>query len=315
MRIHTGKGCCYQLKSHESRNNKLRRPTGRRLISYDVYCSHRYFIPVLFRVRSNSERLIPDAAVKDNSGANNPPHRVGRIEISTEKSPTPIQTIEVSTRAGVSNFRNSFSVIDVNLDGYLDIAVLDEFGAKWGRQNYWLFDKRSGRYVTNSLTKELCRITHNGIVPHPETKEIEVAHFPALIPRPGKVSERYKIVNGHLVLTRKEEIRSTSKGLRVFTRKRVNGKMKTIGVKEVSEIAPQQNSSAAIQKQREARISPRLHLFCLNNRDSATRVSKRQSRGSATCLRARCFTDFTSSDLEVKPQGELNHASARIVRG
>src|SRR5215472_17122881 len=89
-------------------------------------------------------RLIPDAAVKDNSGANNHPHRVGRIEISTEKSPTPIQTIEVSTRAGASNFRNSFTVIDVNLDGYLDIAVLDEFGAKWGRQNYWLFDKRSG---------------------------------------------------------------------------------------------------------------------------------------------------------------------------
>jgi len=193
-------------------------------------------------------RLIPDAAVKDNSGANNPPHRVGRIEISTEKSPTPIQTIEVSAHAGVSNFRSSFTVIDINLDGYLDIAVLDEFGAKWGRQNYWLFDKRSGRYVTNSLTKELYRITHNGIVPHPETKEIEVAHFPALIPRPGKVNERYKIVNGHLVLTRKEEIRSTSKGLRVFTRKRVNGKMKTIGVKEVSEIAPQQNSSAAIQK-------------------------------------------------------------------
>jgi len=187
-------------------------------------------------------RLIPDAAVKDNSGANNPPHRVGRIEISTEKSPTPIQTIEVSTHAGVSNFRNGFTVIDVNLDGYLDIAVLDEFGAKWGRQNYWLFDKRSGRYVTNSLTKELCRITHNGIVPHPETKEIEVAHFPEQTPRPGKVSERYKIVRGHLVLTRTEEIRSTSKGLRIFIRKRVNGKMRTIDTKEVSDNASPQMS-------------------------------------------------------------------------
>src|SRR5262249_21113136 len=186
-------------------------------------------------------RLIPDAAVKNNSGANNPPHRVGRIEISTEKSPTPIQTIEVSAHAGVSNFRSSFTVIDINLDGYLDIAVLDEFGAKWGRQKYWLFDKRSGRYVNNLLTRELYRITHNGIEPHPETKEIEVMQFPEETPRPGTVSERYKIVNGHLVLIRKEEIRSTSKGLRIFIWKRVNGKMRTIETKEVNDNASPQN--------------------------------------------------------------------------
>jgi len=48
-------------ESHESRNNELRRPTGRRLISYDVYCSHRYFIPVLVRVWSNGERPKPNS--------------------------------------------------------------------------------------------------------------------------------------------------------------------------------------------------------------------------------------------------------------
>jgi hypothetical protein len=30
--------------------------------------------------------------------------------------------------------------LHVKFDGYLDLAVLNEFGAKWGRYKYWLWD-------------------------------------------------------------------------------------------------------------------------------------------------------------------------------
>jgi len=178
-------------------------------------------------------RLIPDAAVNESPETGTLPHRVGRIEISTGNPPALIQTIDVSANASVSMFTAHFTAIDINFDSFLDIAVLDDFGAKWGRQKYWLFDKRSGRFITNSLTEELHRITNNGIESHPETKEIEVWHFPEPTPRPGAVSETYKIVNGHLVLIRAEEIRSTSGGLKVFIRKRVNGKMRTVDTKDI----------------------------------------------------------------------------------
>jgi hypothetical protein len=176
-------------------------------------------------------RLIPDPTVNEPMGAY--PHRVGRIEISTGTPPTLIQTIDVITRAWINVFTARFKAIDINLDSFLDIAVLDDYGAKWGRQKFWLFDKRSGRFITNSLTEELHRITHNGIETHPETKEIEVSHFPEATPRPAKVSETYKIVKGHLVLMRAEEIKSTSSGLKVFIRKRVRGKMRTIDTKDL----------------------------------------------------------------------------------
>jgi len=179
-------------------------------------------------------RLIPDAAVKDNAGSDNPPHVVGRIEISSGNPSKVIQEIEVRTHAGVSMLRQYFRAIDINLDGFVDIAVVDEFGAKWVRQEYWIYDKRTGRYISNTLTRELHGITHNGIEPHAESRELVVTHFPEVSPRPGKVGETYKIVNGHLLLMRAEEIRETSEGLRLVVSKRVNGKMRIVETRKVA---------------------------------------------------------------------------------
>ena len=177
--------------------------------------------------------LIPDKTVRDKPGAANPSHRVGRIVVSAADSDTILQVIEIYTRADASLFRALFRAVDVNLDGYLDIAVVDEFGAKWGRQKYWLYDAKRSRFITNSLTRELYRIAHNGIEPHPETNEIEVHHFPEQIPRPAKVAERYKIVKGHLLLVGSEEIRDSSGGLRLFFKKRIKGRMKIVSIKQL----------------------------------------------------------------------------------
>jgi hypothetical protein len=178
-------------------------------------------------------RLIPDATMKDKPGSDNPLHRVGRIEISSGKPGALVQNIEVRTHASVSVFREFFRAADVNLDGFLDIAVVDEFGAKWIRQEFWIFDRGAGRYISNSLTKELHGITHNGIEPHLKSKELVVSQFPQATPRPGRVSETYRIVNGHLVLIGLEEIRATSGGLKLFVRKRLNGKMRTLETRNV----------------------------------------------------------------------------------
>jgi len=175
-------------------------------------------------------QLIPDLAVMDGAGANNPPHRVGQIEIWSGNPVDPVQTIEVVTRAGIANFRGYFTAVDINMDGYLDIAVVDDFGAKWVRQKYWLYDKDSGRFITNSLTKDLHRLTNNGIVLNPESKEIKVKFL--TVP-PGIVSETYKLENGHLVFVQMEEIRETKEGgTRIFIKKKVNGKMTTVGTKD-----------------------------------------------------------------------------------
>src|SRR5262245_4050618 len=73
-------------------------------------------------------RLIPDAAVNESPKRATLLHRVGRIEISTGTPPALIQTIDVSTHASISMFTAYFTAVDINLDSFLDIAVLDDFG-------------------------------------------------------------------------------------------------------------------------------------------------------------------------------------------
>ena len=105
--------------------------------------------------------LIPDLTVSDSPGSDNPSHHVGWIEISVGESISTLQKIDVRTKSGGSSFTKSFQAEDVNFDGFLDIAVLYDFGAKWSILNYWLFDKRTGRFITSPLTQELKRISHS----------------------------------------------------------------------------------------------------------------------------------------------------------
>lgn len=195
-----------------------------RIISGSELAEETFWLQINKRLPPYLFRLLPDATVKDNQGAHNPSHRVGRIEISTGNPLRLIQSIEIRTQADASAFRRYFTVMDVNFDGFLDFAVIDEFGAKWGRQKYWLFDPHSRRYITNSLTEELHRLTHNGIALHPETKELEVRQFPEEIPRPKVMSDRYKIVKGHLVLKEIEELKNTPNGMKLV-RKKVRGRL------------------------------------------------------------------------------------------
>ncbi|HKQ76429.1 MAG TPA: hypothetical protein VJ810_22230 [Blastocatellia bacterium] len=207
-------------------DNRIDRGSGREEVSFLIEINPR-LPPYRFR-------LIPDpsalANCDDPSSAGRCPEehpRVGRIEISTNGSPTILQTIEVASDAWASMFTQHFQAKDINFDGYLDIATLDGYGAKWSGFNYWLFDKRSGRFIANLLTSELRKLTFNEMTLYPETKEIHTTHLPSVCF--GK--KIHKIVNGRLVLMYSEEPRLEGEGedfCKVRIEKRINGVMKPI---------------------------------------------------------------------------------------
>jgi hypothetical protein len=142
-------------------------------------------------------------------------------------APAILQTIEVSSYAWASMFTRHFQAKDVNFDGYLDIATLDGYGAKWSSCNYWLFDRRSGHFITNSLTRELGKLNFNEMILYPETQEILTTHLPSVCF--GK--KIHKVVNGRLVLMYSEEPRLEGEGedfCKPVIEKRIKGVMRLI---------------------------------------------------------------------------------------
>ena len=176
-------------------------------------------------------RLVPIGSKEESLGADNPEHRVARIEISTGSPLRIVQTIDVDTRTAAIGFRDFFRVTDINFDGYLDIAVVDEFGAKWVRQKFWLFDKDSRRFITNSLTADLYRLTDNKIDLHPETREITVSNL--RVP-PAIQSRTYKVGEEHLELVGIEAIEPTDTGIRIYKKRKIDGKFTIVGIQDLA---------------------------------------------------------------------------------
>src|SRR5262249_25651393 len=114
-----------------------------------------FFITISGKLPPYRFHLIPNpTADAPGKGRQN----IGGIEISRGRARSILQTIEVQSYAVASWLTQSFMAQDINFDGYLDIAVLDDHGAKWGSHNYWLFDKRTGHFIMNSLARELRRL-------------------------------------------------------------------------------------------------------------------------------------------------------------
>ncbi|MEP7076842.1 MAG: hypothetical protein ABI878_13630 [Acidobacteriota bacterium] len=175
-------------------------------------------------------RIIPDASLHD-FPPNGKRHHVGTIEVFTGKPLRLVQTIPVSTRTSADMLTRFFAVSDIDMDGFADIAVTDDWGAKWSRQRFWVYNKDRGRFITTPLTNEIFRFMHNGIDLHPESREIDVNHMPT-IGVGGLTKETYKIRGGRLIFVKLETIRNTAKGPRTFVEKRVNGKLRTVAIKK-----------------------------------------------------------------------------------
>jgi hypothetical protein len=207
-------------------DNRIDRGSGREEVSFLIEINPK-LPPYRFRLIPDPSALAncDDPRLSDRCGEDHP--RVGLIEISTIGDPTILQTIDVASDAWASMFTQHFLAKDINFDGYLDIAVLDGYGAKWSSYNYWLYDERSGRFITNSLTRKLRELKFNEMTLYPETKEIHTTYLPSVCL--GK--KIHKVVNGRLVLMYVEEPRLEGEGedfCKPVIKKRVNGMMRAI---------------------------------------------------------------------------------------
>lgn len=120
-------------------------------------------------------------------------------------------------------------VEDVNFDGYLDIAVVTDFGAKWAGFKYWLYDPKTGRYVSNHLTRQLSKLWAGEILFDRPTRTVSVRNYVF----DGVVHEVFKVNHNHLILLQQERINANEDPAKstVTLLKRIHGKMQVVEVK------------------------------------------------------------------------------------
>src|SRR5262245_4038110 len=123
-------------------------------------------------------------------------HHVGRVEVCKQGSSAPFQTIQINAYPDVSLWISNFHILDVNFDGYADLAALYDFGAKFGSYQYWIFDPKSQRFVQNRLTDELREIRANDHAFDPASKTL---HARYLNFDESVIGETYRVSDDHLV--------------------------------------------------------------------------------------------------------------------
>ncbi len=87
---------------------------------------------------------------------------------------------------------------DLDFDGYLDLAVVREFGAKWGRWRVWRFDPRRGRLVESPLTRAL------GELPNLEVDRARREVRSSSVGPSDPWTRRYRVIAGRLRLVGEE---------------------------------------------------------------------------------------------------------------
>lgn len=117
---------------------------------------------------------------------------------------------------------------DVNFDGYTDIGLTINGGAKWGAEQYWIFDVKTKKFVTNQLTNDLRKVTHNEIRFDTSTERITTNNFIG----PGIYKKTvYGIKNGRLATLEDYEQEPVYENdaptgqCKLVTKKDVNGRM------------------------------------------------------------------------------------------
>ncbi|HQR36472.1 MAG TPA: hypothetical protein PLK30_27350 [Blastocatellia bacterium] len=145
-------------------------------------------------------RLVPSNAPPTNDRA-----RVGQIIITRQGDDKPLQTLDSISESGADIFLSFFRVEDINFDGYLDIAAPIGHGAKWMSFNYWVFDAKSGKFISNALTKQLRGLSWNEMTLSPKDRTIHVTHL-NLGGEGTWVGEVYKLENNQLRVVAVEKL-------------------------------------------------------------------------------------------------------------
>lgn len=87
------------------------------------------------------------------------------IEIFHSTTDTkPFQTIPLDPNARFGEMSPVFfTVQDINFDGFSDIGVPFEGGAKWTAYQYWTYDPKTGTFVSSPAAKDMLKIGYNFI--------------------------------------------------------------------------------------------------------------------------------------------------------
>lgn len=103
----------------------------------------------------------------------------GAINIYADDGKTVVQKIDISdpNMRLADRIHEHFNVADINFDGYADIGVLLDGGAKWGAYQYWTFDKTSNQFVSTTFTDEFRKLNFNQWQLNSEAKQIRVNNF------------------------------------------------------------------------------------------------------------------------------------------
>lgn len=123
----------------------------------------------------------------------------GQIEIFRNSTTTkPSQIIALDPNIWVANeVPLFFSVHDINFDGFADIGLAVEGGAKWASYQYWTYDTSTGQFEISPITQEFRKIYFNEIKFDNTNNEIITNNFfgPSMSDK-----SVYAVVRGHLKL-------------------------------------------------------------------------------------------------------------------
>jgi hypothetical protein len=186
------------------------------------------------RVQVNAEglelhlRLEPDRGkpvVSKPSSGGAVLRQVGLIRVFACDTGALLQSVAAESSGDPGMFVRFFEVRDVNFDGYLDIGVLREFGAKWGSQTWWVWNPASRRFVSNEFTKALGQIKANGLVFDEATHNVTAGHMTESTGC-GPTKDIYHVEQGlHLVPIHQENISVGADGCVLTTLDWVDGSM------------------------------------------------------------------------------------------
>ncbi len=158
--------------------------------------------PYTIRLVRNPQAPLPDAADMNWKGT------AGWIEVSKDGAQVD-QRLEVRLQNPITDWtRFGLLAEDVNFDSYTDIAVVVDFGAKWGRWEWWLFDARSGLYTQTALSGEISALVWNWHGLDPQARELRAQNFIGTCP----IIKVYRVGPEHIMFSRTEGYTLTAQG-------------------------------------------------------------------------------------------------------
>lgn len=127
----------------------------------------------------------------------------GSIEIFRgEDTAKPIQTILLDPNM---RFRDMvpvfFTVQDITFDEYADIGVPIDGGAKWSSYQYWVFNPKTGTFITTEASKDLEKIGFNFISFDPQNRQIITDNLSG-----SGLRALYQFQAGHIIKIKEEQL-------------------------------------------------------------------------------------------------------------